>query len=136
MSLVDISCSLPYLSNVIVLENWIYLKILSIYLSIYLSTSTQAHCDAMTNPSDQTEPVYDILLRAIDGSLIPKMALRSSGSAGPSGMDAATLKCLHNSFKSSSNLLCDALASFAGCLTPECVDPKDVAAFFACRLYH
>ena len=56
------------------------------------------------------------------------MALRSSGSAGPSGMDAATLKCLRNSFKSSSNLLCDALASFARRLAFECVDPKGVAA--------
>ena len=37
LSLVDILCSLPYLSNVIVLENWIYpINILSIYLSISL----------------------------------------------------------------------------------------------------
>ena len=37
MSLVDILCSLRYLSNVIVLENWLYLiNILSIYLSIPL----------------------------------------------------------------------------------------------------
>ena len=53
----------------------------------------------MTNSSDQTEPVHDILFRPINGSLIRRMALRSSGSTGPSEMDAAMLKRLANSFK-------------------------------------
>ena len=97
-------------------------------------TSSQAHCDAMTNPSDQTEPVHAILFRAIDGSLIRKIALRSSESAGPSEMDAAMLKRLCNSFKGSYNLLRNALALFARRLASECVDPKGVDAFFACRL--
>ena len=44
------------------------------------------------------------------------------------------LKRLCNSFRGSSNLLFDALASFAKRLSSECVHSKGVAAFFACRL--
>ena len=39
-----------------------------------------------------------------------------------------------NSFRGSSNLLFDAFASFARYLSSQCVDPKGVAAFFACHL--
>ena len=88
----------------------------------------------MTNRSDQTGPVHDILFRGIDGLLIRKIPLRCFGTAGPSGIDAAMLKRLCNSFNGSSNLLFDALASFAKHLASGCVDPKGVASFFACRL--
>ena len=97
-------------------------------------SSFQAHCDAMTKSLDQTEPVHDILFRAIDGSLIRWMKLRSSGSAGGSGMDAAMVKHLCNSFKGSFNVLFDAFASFARRLASKCVDPIIVVAFFACHL--
>ena len=66
--------------------------------------------------------------------LIRKIPLRCFGTADPSGMDAAMLKRYCNSFNGSSNLLFDALASFARHLTSGCVDPKGVAPFFACRL--
>ena len=90
----------------------------------------QAHCDAMTNSLDQTETVHDILFRVIDGSLIRRMKLRSSGSAGVSGMDAAMLKRLCNSFKGTFNVLFDAFASFPTRSASEYVDPKTVVAFF------
>ena len=88
----------------------------------------------MTNHLDQTGPVHDILFRGIDGLLIRKMPLRCFGTAGPSGMDAAMLKRLCNSFNGFSNLLFDAIASFARQLASGCVDPKGVAPFLACRL--
>ena len=88
----------------------------------------------MTNHSDQTVPVHDILFRGIDGLLIRKIPLRCFETAGPSGMDAAMLKRLCNSFNGSSNLLFDALASFARYLASGCVDSKGVAPCFACGL--
>ena len=62
------------------------------------------------------------------------MALRSSESASPLGMDAAMLKRLCNSSNGFSSLSFDALALFARCLASECVVPKGVVAFFACHL--
>ena len=88
----------------------------SVVAVVKYPSTFQTHCDAVTNSSDQMEPVCDILL---DGSLIQRMALRSSGSARPSS----------NSFRGSSNLLFDALASFARRLASECVDPKRVAPY-------
>ena len=66
--------------------------------------------------------------------LISKIPLRCFGIASPSGMDAAMLKHLCNSFNGSSNILFDALASFARHLASGYVDPKGVAPFFASRL--
>ena len=88
----------------------------------------------MTNRSDQTGPVHNILFRGIDGLLISKISLRCFEIASPSGMDAAMLKDLCNSFNGASNIMFDALASFARHLASGCVDPKGVAPFFACRL--
>jgi hypothetical protein len=69
------------------------------------------------------------LFKSIDGFLIRKMALRTSGSAAPSGLDAATLRRLCNCFKDASKTLCNALASFARRLATEYLDPRLTEAF-------
>ena len=62
------------------------------------------------------------------------MALKTDGTAGPSGLDAAAWKRLCTSFKTASTDLCDALASTARKLCSRCVDPIGISAFVACRL--
>ena len=83
-----------------------------------------------------TPPVepHFILFDKIDGQLICKTALKTDGSAGPSGLDAAAWKRLCTSFKRASVELCDSLASTAKRICTRYVDPKAMAAFVASRL--
>ena len=52
--------------------------------------------------------VHPILFDAIDAPLIPKIALRTKGAAGPSGLDAYAWRRLCTAFKSASSSLCTA----------------------------
>ena len=65
----------------------------------------------MLDASAQKPAVHAIIFDAIDGLLIRKMALKSTGSAGPSGLDASAWKRLCTSFQKSSKNLCNALYS-------------------------
>ena len=56
------------------------------------------------------------------------------GTAGPSGLDAASWKRLCSCYNSSSGDLCLAIASMARKLCSQYVDPKSISAFVACRL--
>ena len=56
------------------------------------------------------------------------------GTAGPSGLDAASWKRPCSSYKSSSSDLCSAIASIAKKLCTNYVDPQSISAFTACRL--
>lgn len=62
------------------------------------------------------------------------MLLRTTGAAGPSGLDAASWRRLCTSFKSTSNDLCHSLAITAQRLCTKFVDPSAIASFLACRL--
>ena len=86
------------------------------------------------NTRQPTDEPHPILFEKIDGQLIRSMALRTDGSAGPSGMDAAAWKRLCTSFKTASTELCDALAATARKLCSHYVDPSGISAFVACRL--
>ena len=66
--------------------------------------------------------------------MICSSALRSGGSPGPSGLDAAAWKRLCTSFHSSSNDLCVALFSLAQRLCTQYVDPVGLYPFVASRL--
>ena len=70
----------------------------------------------------------------MDGSVIRAAALRTSGSTGPSGLDAYGWRCLCSSFKSASVELCCSIAILAHCLCTSFVDPEIVFPLVSCRL--
>ena len=74
---------------------------------------SRGYPNAMLDASAQKPAVHAIIFDVIDGLLIRKMALKSTGSAGPSGLDASAWKRLCTSFQKSSKNLCNALASLA-----------------------
>ncbi len=91
-----------------------------------------SHPDSLS--SDTPPDCHPVLFESIDGSLIRSTALRTSGAAGPSGLDAFHWRRLCSSFKSASLDLCHSLASVARRLCSNFVDPKLVAPFLASRL--
>ena len=70
----------------------------------------------------------------LDGSVIRAAALRTSGAAGPSGIDAHGWRRLCSSFRSASDELCSALAILARRLCSTFVDPVIISPLMACRL--
>ena len=84
-----------------------------------------------TPPCDH-DPHFSIFDR-LDDDLIKRLALRSSGAAGPSGIDASGWRRLCSSFSSSSTL-CNALAHVAYRLCTSYVHPSGITALFASRL--
>ena len=82
-------------------------------------------------PIDSIDPV---IFDAIDGTSIHAAALRISGAAGPSGLDANGWKRLCVSFHVASKDLCDSMAAVARRLCTCFVDPKGIEAFVTCRL--
>ena len=91
-----------------------------------------SHPDSIiSDPPPDTHPV---LFESIDASLIRYIALRTSGAAGPSGLDALCWRRLCTSFKSASNDLCQSLADVTKRLCINLVDPSLITPFLACRL--
>ena len=82
---------------------------------------------------DTPTPVNPILFENLNAEAIRKAALKTSGAASLSGLDAHAWRRLCSSFKSSSDL-CSALASIGKCLCTTCVNPDHLSAFVACRL--
>ena len=62
--------------------------------------------------------------------------IRAKGSGGPSGVDSTGFKTILGckSFKSSSTILCDALATMTRKLCTEYIDPHNIEPLVACRL--
>jgi len=85
-------------------------------------------------PTANGWPTHPAIFNGINGTMIKQCTLRSSGSAGPSGLDAPAWQRLCTTFKGASTALCDALASVARRLASEFVDPAGTQAFTACRL--
>ena len=69
-----------------------------------------------------------------DELTIKAAALRTFGSAGPSGIDENGWKRLCSSFHGASRSLCDAVAAVARRLATSYVDPDGLAPLTACRL--
>ena len=78
--------------------------------------------------------IHPITFDSIDAHLICSTALRTSGVAGPSGLDAHAWRRLCTAFKPASNSLCQSLAEFAKCLCSSLVDPQGLGPLLACRL--
>ena len=71
---------------------------------------------------------------AIDGLLIRSVALKTFGSAGPSGLDSYTWRRMCSSFGNPSADLCSSVAAVARRLCSSYVDPVCIHALFSCRL--
>ena len=71
---------------------------------------------------------------SLDSKRIKSADLRTSGAAGPSGLDALAWRRLCTSHKTASNELCNALALVAKCLCTTHIDPQSIAPLTACRL--
>ena len=79
-------------------------------------------------------PVHDVLFESITGDTIRAAALRTQGSAGPSGVDSAGWRRMLTSFHRASSDLCVAVAAMARRLCTSYIDPSVMSAFVACRL--
>ena len=83
---------------------------------------------------DSSLEVHPVLFESIDATTIKSAALRTSGAAGPSGLDALSWRRLCTSFKSASVELCHYLALTARRLCTEFVHPVSIAPLLASRL--
>ena len=80
------------------------------------------------------EETHSVVFDSIDANAIRSASLRTTGSAGPSGLDAHEWRRLCTAFKGASTALCSALAQVAKRLCTSYVDPRSVSSFLACRL--
>ncbi|XP_065893485.1 uncharacterized protein [Dysidea avara] len=88
----------------------------------------------ISNSSNSVPPPHPIVFEGLDGICIRRAALRTGGTAGPSGLDAAAWRRMCTSFQRVSDDLCEALAGVARRLCTVFVDPSGLTAFVACRL--
>ena len=78
--------------------------------------------------------IHPIVFDQFDASLIRSTALRTTGSAGPSGLDAACWRRLCAFFNAACNSLSHSLAVSAKRLCTDMVDPIAIAPLLSCRL--
>ena len=90
--------------------------------------------DALLATTARLQPPHPVLFDRLTGESIKYAALRTFGSSGPSGVDAAGWRRMCVSFHGASKSLCDALAAVARRIATTYVDPEGLAAFTACRL--
>ena len=93
-----------------------------------------ANKDALLTMDEEPPDVHPIVFDCIDAPMIKSAALRTSGSAGPSGIDAKGWRRLCTSFKKASSDLCRSLAKLAKRLCTSYVDPAGLSPLLACRL--
>ena len=77
---------------------------------------------------------HSVVFDQINASLIRSTALKTTGSAGPSGLDAASWRRLCTSFKRASTDLCHSLAATAKRLCTDSLDPIITGPLLSCRL--
>ncbi len=90
----------------------------------------QLNCILEDEPQDQ----HPILFESIDGSVIRSAAIKVSGAAGPSGLDAHEWRRLCTSHKEASRDLCNSLAAVARRICSSYVDPTHIKPLLASRL--
>ena len=84
-------------------------------------------------PAPDHSPHF-VAYEGIDGLLIKSTALRTFGSAGPSGLDSYAWRRLCSSFGNFSADLCSSVAAVARRLCSSYVDPQCIRALLSCRL--
>ena len=93
-----------------------------------------AHPDSLLQNETQTPPIHPVIFNSIDSDLIRTATLRTSGSAGPSGLNARVWRRLCTCYDSVSRDLSQALAGVAKRLCTEFVDPANLAPLLASQL--
>ena len=78
--------------------------------------------------------VHPVIFESIDAKVICSAALRITGSAGLSGIDAHGWRRMCTSLKGASLDLCNTLASTARRICTSFVDPKSISPLLACHL--
>ena len=84
--------------------------------------------------TDEPDNPHPIMFESLDGSIVRSAALRVSGAAGPSGLDAHEWRRLCTSHKAASRDLCASLATVARRICSSYVDPTSIKPLLACRL--
>ena len=85
-------------------------------------------------PHVSVPPPHPIVFDQLDAICIHHAVLKTSGAAGPSGLDAAAWCRICTSFQRASSDLCDALSAVARRLCATFVDPAGLSAFVSCHL--
>ena len=89
--------------------------------------------EALVTTSDKPVESHPVLFERLTGSAIRSAALRTQGTAGPSGIDAAGWRQMYTAFHPDSADLCAAIAAAGRRLCNEFVDPKPLSTLLACR---
>ena len=85
----------------------------------------------LPGPPGETHPV---IFDRLDHNVIRSAVLHCQGSAGPSGLDAASWRRLCTMYHGSSKALCSAIARMARRIATENIHPQVLRSFIACRL--
>ena len=96
--------------------------------------AADVHQEALITTTNEPPEVHPVLFDCLTSQSIRNAALRTQGSAGPSGVDAAGWKRLCSAFHKDSGDLCAAIAAVGRRLSTEFVDPEALQALLACRL--
>ena len=86
--------------------------------------------EALVEGSLDPPNVHPVIYQDINAKTIRSAALRTSGAAGPSGIDARGWRRMCCSFKSASDDLCNSLALLTRRICSEFVDPDGLAALY------
>ena len=89
---------------------------------------------AIIPPEVPVKEHHPVIFEDLNGSLIRSIALRTSGAAGPSGMDSSAWRRMCSSFHNACSELCTAMASVGKRICTSYVDPMGLRAFVASRL--
>ena len=92
------------------------------------------HHECLITDTDPALVYHPVIFDVLDGSVIRAAALRTSGAAGPSGVDAYGWRHLCTAFRSASDELCNCVAILAQRLCTSFVDPLIISSLMACRL--
>ena len=97
-------------------------------------SSQPAHQDSLLPSTTPRTSFHYVMFEKLTGATIRNTALRTKGSAGPSGIDSCGWKCLCTSFKNISPDLCSSLALVAKKLCTVFVDPRGIVPLTPSRL--
>ena len=93
-----------------------------------------ASATALQQQGQETFDIHPIVFECLDAAMIKSAAIRTTGAAGPSGLDVKNWRRLCIAFKAASKDLCHSLAMMARRLSTTYVDPAGLSPFLACRL--
>ena len=97
-------------------------EVYNIFKSKY-PAAAPVHEETLLADDDTATPIHHVIFDVLDDPVIKAAALRTSGTAGPSGIDAHGWGRLHSSFCSASDELCSSIALLASRLSTTFVDP-------------